>query len=129
MLLLQSLTQRQFLPISKSSRCSFHHRTHLTSSAPATQPAHSPLLPLTALHVATLHMHRVATFEYETHRVITEHRHSCPHHKAYICSVLITANITHGHQDPNVLLKAAWFWISGFHKSFNSSAGNEQVPF
>lgn len=55
--------------------------------------------------------------------MITEHRHSRPHHKAYICSVLITANITFGHQDPNALLKGAWFWIPGFHKTFYSGAG------
>lgn len=43
--------------------------------------------------------------------------------------MLITANITFGHQDPNALPKAAWFWIPGFHKTFNSGAGTERFPF
>lgn len=45
----------------------------------------------------SLHMHRVVTPEYETHQVIAEQRHHCPHQKGItvpiIFSVLITANI------------------------------------
>lgn len=33
---------------------------------------------------------RVGTPEYETHQVIAEQRHHCPHQKGYICSVLIS---------------------------------------
>lgn len=42
-------------------------------------------------------MHRAAPPEYETQQVTAEQKHHYPHQKGYICSALITANITHGH--------------------------------